>query len=171
MWTFAAGLVSELRYGGRRLIEAIDKIYSDGPEDEINGLLQDAEFDCQRARHDAIDAGTATISVELSVVVRKIDYEIVLKTYPEFTKLVTKLKKIREKITESRKNRGSREKIYSELEENEFPDLVEAYRIFQTSEPIMKEMARRQRWRNLANLIFGVAGLIGVAITIVNALS
>lgn len=128
--------------------------------------MQDAEYDCHRARHDSIDAAASTIGVDLTIAVEKIGYEIILKTYPDFSKLVTLLNAIREKIAQSRKNRGSRAQIYSEMEDNEFLDLLEAYRVFQTSEPIMKEMARKQRWRNLVNTLFGVAGMIGLAITI-----
>lgn len=63
--------VSELRYAGRRIIEALREIEKNGPEEKIIGLLQDAEFDCHRARHDAIDAATSKIAVDLEIATKK----------------------------------------------------------------------------------------------------
>ena len=42
--------IIELRYAGRRIIEALTKIQLGAPEIEISDLLSDARFNCHRAR-------------------------------------------------------------------------------------------------------------------------
>jgi len=54
--------VKELRYAGRRIIDAIMEMTANPSAYDparVRALLDDAHFDCHRARHDAIDAATA----------------------------------------------------------------------------------------------------------------
>lgn len=74
--------VKELRYAGRRIVEALHLIGA-GDDDEAAKRLQDAEFNCYRARHDAIDAATAKIAIDLEAATR-LAYGAVLAGYAEF---------------------------------------------------------------------------------------
>ena len=160
--------VAELRYGGRRLIEALHEIDKGASYASISALFQDAEFDCHRARHDAIDSATATIGVELKIIASKIGYDVILQCHPEFPKLVADLNNVRDKIAISRKNRSDREAIYSTIEAADFQEIVESYRNLMASEEMMKSMARRRRWERVINYGIGVLGLIlaGIAVTL-----
>src|SRR5229473_6540765 len=61
--------IKELRYAGRRIVEGLYLIVSHGDRSKIEDLLRDAKFGCHRARHDAIDAATAKIAVDLDIAV------------------------------------------------------------------------------------------------------
>jgi uncharacterized protein YdcH (DUF465 family) len=76
--------IKELRYAGRRVTEAIHKILSGGDPDDIRKLLHDADFDCHRARHDAVDAATSKIATDLKAMTDKLGYHAVLKAYQVF---------------------------------------------------------------------------------------
>jgi len=65
--------VKELRYGGRRVIDALMEIArnpNNADNTRIKALLDDAHFDCHRARHDAIDA--AKIAADLEIMTAKL---------------------------------------------------------------------------------------------------
>lgn len=157
--------VKELRYAGRRIIEALNKARTGKPKDEINSLLQDAQFNCLRARHDAIDAATAKIAIDLEIATDKIGYDAILSAMPSFAELHGLLNKIREKVRESRKDRENRERIYELIENTDFKALVKKYRSFQEAEPIMKKIAAKRRQRMVINYIFGASGVIGLLIS------
>ena len=163
--------VAELRYGGRRLIEALHQIGQGGSDETVTGLLQDAEFDCHRARHDAIDSATATIGVEVKIIASKIGYDVILQCHPGFPKLVADLNSVREKIAISRKDRFDREAIYSTIEGDDFHKIVESYKGLMASEEMMKSMARKRRWERVINYGIGVIGLIAMIVSIVVSLS
>jgi hypothetical protein len=155
--------IKELRYAGRRIVEALVKMQSDGPAQDIRELLNDALFDCHRARHDAIDAGTSKIAIDIEIMISKLNYEVILPVHPTFPTLVKDLRKVRIKIRESRRNRENREAIYSVIESVDFPALVKSYEDLRENENIMKAIARRRRRSELIGVLgaaFGVLGFI-----------
>ncbi|MBK8209654.1 MAG: hypothetical protein IPK78_06420 [Rhodospirillales bacterium] len=93
--------IKELRYAGRRVVDALHAIYSGLSDESINNFLQDAEFDCHRARHDAIDAATATIAIHLEAAADRIGYDAILSGFPQFPTLRKKLRIVRDKIKQS----------------------------------------------------------------------
>lgn len=133
--------IKELRYAGRRIVEALVKIQNNAPPDQISALLNDALFDCHRARHDAIDAGTSKIAIDLEIMTRRLGHDVILPAYPEFPRLYKSLRSVRAKIAESRKDRDNREAIYSTLESCDFPALVKQYSDLKENEDMMKAMA------------------------------
>lgn len=58
--------ISELRYAGRRMIDALDAAHHGGNDDKIRALFEDARFCCHRAQHDAIDAAMFLIPASSS---------------------------------------------------------------------------------------------------------
>jgi len=111
--------IYELRYAGRRLIEAFARV-SSGNVAEALRLLRDAHFDCCRARHDAIDAATAKIVSDLEIAVARLGPEAVLTSFPEFSQLLGALGEVRDKIAISREDRQNRDAIYETLESGKF---------------------------------------------------
>lgn len=164
--------VKELRYAGRRVIDALHAMNNGLPTEQINNLLQDAEFDCHRARHDAIDAATATIAIRLELAHDKLGYDAVLRAFPQLPALRAKLNAVMQRIRESRGDRGNREKIYAAIEAENLSDIVLLYNAFTESEDIMKDLAKRQRRDKIVYITIGVAGavfgVIGVVVAFFN---
>jgi hypothetical protein len=75
-------------------------------------LLNDAHFDCCRARHDAIDAATSKIAADIRIAIEKLKPDVVLKHFPKITELYKKLQNVRKKIAVSRENREDRDGIH-----------------------------------------------------------
>jgi hypothetical protein len=108
--------IKELRYAGSRIVDALVKLRVASKRehfDEIESLLRDAIFDCHRARHDAIDAGTSKIAIDLEIMADKIGFDVILSVHQNFSSLYKQLRAIRGKIVESRHLRSDREAIYS----------------------------------------------------------
>ena len=152
--------IKELRYAGRRIVEALYLIASDGERSKIEDLLRDANFDCHRARHDAIDAATSKIAVDLDIAVKYLGPDAVIESFPKFSSLIERLQIIRKKIVQSRGNREQREEIYASIEGQDFPDLISLYFEFKSSEEIMKRAARRSRARQTVANVVALAAVV-----------
>jgi hypothetical protein len=158
--------IYELRYAGRRIVEALAKA-SDGAEENARLLLRDALFDCCRARHDAIDAATSKISADLDLAVKKLGPDTVLQNFPKITDLLGELGAVRDKIAMSREKRDDRDAIYDSIERDRLTDIVGLFRTFRASEPLMKAAAKKQRRRNAANYGLGAVGALLAALGII----
>jgi hypothetical protein len=152
--------IYELRYAGRRLMEAI----SESDEVKFKKLLGDAHFDCCRARHDAIDAATSKMVSDLKISVDKLGADIVLQHFPDFTSLFGSLSGVRKRIAISREDRDNREAIYAAIEKDTLPDMVDLYNNFLASESLLKESAKKRRSELTRSHIFGWGGLVLAAI-------
>lgn len=161
--------VFELRYAGRRIVEAFQKFNTE-PQSAIS-LLRDAKFDCHRSQHDAVDAATSKMAGDLTVAVEFLSASIVMKNFPDFTELYGKLSSVRQKIAKSREDRENRDKIYNSIQNSDLPRMVELFQNFKASESLMLEAAEQERKeRNRNNLFgwFGIAvGIIGVIVALI----
>lgn len=140
--------IKELRYGGRRIVDALHIITSGeaDPTDRFKTLLAEAEFDCHRARHDAVDAASAKIAADLETMTKYIGHGPILQVYPKFAELVRRSIDVRKRINESRGKRTDRAAIYASLEGNEFPVLVDEFNDMKASESMMTALAKKDRW-------------------------
>lgn len=154
--------IKELRYAGRRIIDVITKMATGASREDIDDLLADAKFDCHRARHDAIDAATSKIAIDLEIMATKLGYEVILPVDPQFPQLVQGLQAVRDKIAASRKNRQNREAIYSVIEASDFPELVKSYQNLMSSEHIMISIAKKRRRSEAWGVLGTVLGAIGL---------
>jgi hypothetical protein len=155
--------INELRYGGRRVIEVVHAVVTGAGDEVVDGLLADAKFDCLRARHDAIDTAAAKIAITMESMIDSLKYEAILPAFPEFPLLVKQLGDVRKRIAESRQARENRDALYTAIELDVFPDLVERYQRLLECEPIMRKLALRSRWRDviaILALVIGIAALI-----------
>lgn len=157
--------IKELRYGGRRLAEVLKIFSTGGPEEKIQALIHDAEFDCIRARHDAIDAATSKMAMDMDIAVSKLGYQAVLTTFTKYAELVSRVDVVRRQIAESRG--GTREQVYTTLEQSEFGLLVSLYSEFKTAEPLMKKFAVQESDKvksstrmALIGIVIGILGTI-----------
>jgi len=152
--------VKELRYAGRRIVDAVQSMSIDGGEEDAKSYLNDAKFDCYRARHDSIDVATAKMAKDIEVMVTKIKYEAILKAYPSFPELYSELGIVRTKIAKSRGKRQDRELVYSAIENTDFPKLVERFQKLRACEPMMINLAKADRREKLIGRILTVISII-----------
>lgn len=153
--------IYELRYAGRRIVEAYDLASTD--KATILKRLQDAHFDCCRARHDAIDAATSKISAQLENALERLGADILMTHFQQFPDLVERLGLVRDRIAESRGNRESRDHIYAVIAADDLGDIVKIYNRFKASEPLMKQSAKKSRRVVFWSMVLGGLGvLVGV---------
>lgn len=88
--------IKELRYAGRRIVEAFKAISECESKEKIESILKDAEFDCLRARHDSIDAATSKIALDMEIASERLGAEPITTAFPEFSSLWEELSAIRE---------------------------------------------------------------------------
>lgn len=157
--------IYELRYAGRRIIEAFDVIESDKEAAILK--LRDAHFDCCRARHDAIDAATSKMVAALDNAKDKLGVTILLTHFADAGKIIRRLGEVRAKIALSREDRENRDKIYAVLQSHDLSEIVSLYDDFRASEGLMRESAKKERRATLRNTVYGWAGLIGLVVTVV----
>lgn len=137
--------VKELRYAGRRIVDALNEMAGGGGKEKISSFLQDAKFNCHKARHDAIDAATSKISITLDLMSQKLGYTSIIAVYPSFSKFWSQLSETKENIVKSRGDRENREKIYSAIENSEIQNLVEEFGKIQHAEPIIKAIVKKEK--------------------------
>jgi len=153
--------IFELRYAGRRLMEA-EEAKSVGDFDGACSKLADAHFDCCRAQHDAIDAATSKISQSLDSATKQMSPKTVIEIYPKFSDTYSKLHAVRQKISESRENRDCRDTVYDAIADVDLPELVRDYNEFKSCAPLMRRQALFERWTIIfAGIITLVVGVIG----------
>ena len=163
--------INELRYAGRRLIEAFAEIDRSAggeapPEEQersyrhMEALLQDAEFNCHRARHDAVDAAVSKIALDLDEAAYRIGYTAILNVFRDMSEFVSLLSEVQSRIAASREDRSQRDTIYAAIEEAPFQRILELYKQFRANENLMKAQARNERWKRVAGYGIGVIGII-----------
>jgi hypothetical protein len=150
--------INELRYAGRRLIDALVAVSADASGEKSHSLLEDAKFNCHRARHDALDSATAKIASDVENMLGHLGYDVVIQCFPKLPELRLALRETRERIVVSRENREDRDAIYQTISETNFPGLVRLHSLLMEGEAPMKEMAMVARRREFRNNIFGWTG-------------
>lgn len=160
--------IKELRYAGRRIVDALNALARGEDSTRITALLEDARFDCYRARHDAVDATISIVSAELNVAAKKLKYGPVLSAFPRYSELLGHIRRAQENLAKSRSNRHDRDAIYGAVEEANFEQIVVLFRDFRESNSVMKSLAKRERWKSVINFASISFGIIGVAIGLIS---
>ena len=158
--------VLELRYAGRKLVEAQNLKKTD-PEGAIS-LLRDARHDCARAQHDAVDSAVLTVGLQIKNIQDKIPAKAIIAVYPQYAAMRSNLRKMHKKIVEARKYREKRDELYMQMREIEFASLREAYDDFSHSEDLMRQIGKGERRQK--TFAYGV-GASGVGFGVISNLS
>lgn len=159
--------IKELRYAGRRIVDALNEMAGERQEKRISEYLQDAKFDCHRARHDAIDAATSRMQVTLKLMADKLSKNVILKACPDFAKFWGQLSEANDTIVQTRgPNRENRDQLYAGLEQINFKQLVGDFGKIQRAEPIMIALAREDKLTRWISYAFGMGGLILTALNL-----
>jgi hypothetical protein len=153
--------VFELRYAGRRIVEAI-MLLSDGADVKtVEDVLRDAKLDCHRARHDAIDAATAKIAKDVEINNTFFGQDIVLHAFGNLAKLRAALQDVRAGVVTARGDLRNRDKIYQDIETGKFPGLISLYREMQLAE---QDMVAVQKGRRKTQLKEHAIAIVAIAI-------
>jgi hypothetical protein len=155
--------INELRYAGRRLVDALCAISCSADDAIISDYLRDARFDCHRAQHDAIDATVLTIQFVSTAAEQKLGYDAILKAFNDYSKLRLAVQAINKSLAKSRENRKDREAIYQAIKNTDFEKLCTLYEEFQASEKVMKAIALSERRWKLLSIVGFVVGIMGLA--------
>jgi hypothetical protein len=161
--------IFELRYAGRRLIEALE--CKDKDPGRAIELIRDTLFFCHRSRHDAIDAATSKMAGDLGVATEYLSAAILMQNFPDFSEFYAEMLAVRQRMAESREKRNDRDAIYASIEANNLDRLVELYSRFRACEPLMlrameQENADREQNRNAARR-GNVIGIVGVVVAVI----
>ncbi|MEO9969242.1 MAG: hypothetical protein ABJG15_05335 [Hyphomonadaceae bacterium] len=136
--------VAELRYAGRRFIEA-QVLASNGDIKGASAKFEDAYFFCCRAQHDAVDAATAKITKDYSICVKGIGASEKAIAFPENNEFRDLLRKVQKLVVSSREDRDKRDQFYEMVRETDFPKILSLYDKFQDCQPGLEELARKSR--------------------------
>lgn len=159
--------IKELRYAGRRIVDALYLINTDGDPQAVEDLLRDARFDCHRARHDAIDAATSKIAIDIDMALKYLGPSVVVEAFPKYRELIERLQETRKKIADSRGERNKREEIYDSIEKNDFPELVKLYYDFKSSESLMqRSIAKTNARQTRAYIITAVSFILAIVFAV-----
>jgi hypothetical protein len=119
--------VSELRYGGRKLIDYVNGLRN-GTRETQRTHLEDFVQCCIRARHDAVDAIVSYITLYLEELETAVGSDLVEHHFPSYVALKRDLFATAKLVAESRRDREARNKIYSAINAEFVDGLIARYR-------------------------------------------
>lgn len=162
--------IKELRYAGRRLVDALYLLATDGDKKKALEYMLDAKFDSNRARHDAVDAIVSKIAIDIEGILKSVGAKTVISKFPKFGEMIRLLNSIRIKVATSRGTVENRDAAYDEIEQTDMNHLVELFMEMQGNESLMQSAARKESAEQnftTAVAFFGVvSALIAFAYTL-----
>jgi hypothetical protein len=140
--------INELRYAGRRLVDAWHLKTAAETDDAQRVLfdrhVSDALLACNRAQHDAVDA----IVLFLQKVVNKYEEEfglaLLAEKYPRIFDIKATLRIADDLITGSREHRDTRDDDYDRLADEHFPALLDHYYHLVSSRDLLISLVQHQ---------------------------
>lgn len=160
--------IKELRYAGRRLIDGLHYALVEDDLEKSKEYLLDARFDCNRARHDAVDATVSKIAISASAISGDMPAAFILAHFPHFKSFIKDLETIQNKIAKSRGGDASlRERIYEEVEDEELARVISGFKMIDESrEKYLNSDLRAKR----VTRIFHFVGIVGTLCLLVMAI-
>ncbi len=172
--------VSELRYAGRKFVDACQLLASASrnAEERKRALryLSDATEDCVKAKHDAIDAAVDYVISWFKHVEDRLGLPTLVKYFPEYIDTLSMLYPIQRRIAESRANRtDGRDDIYNDIEKDYYQKILKLYEKMRQSHDriraeVEKEEAEFEKKQNREKRLYTIAigsflaALAGVAL-------
>lgn len=123
--------VNELRYAGRRLVDAYSILKNETlnaqAKKEAELFLSEAKSFCMKAQHDAIDAAVTFIDRALYEFELKVDSVFIQAHFTSYKKLKKEIRKSREAMSQSRKDRTQRASLYSQISTASIEEIIELF--------------------------------------------
>jgi hypothetical protein len=169
-----ASAIFELRYAGRKIIDALDIILKNNigadqdAHTKVHAYLADATEDCVKAKHDAIDAMLDFITTWFHESEKRIGLDQIQKYFPAYVETTVTIGIIQDKIAASRGDRNnSRDGIYDDIERDHYDQILALFNNMSRSRyRVDFEVGRARRngrilWGiTIASLLVGIPGLI-----------
>lgn len=163
--------INELRYAGRRLIDAFrvanktegEKTAED--RRDFHSYIFDVKQNCIRAEHDVIDAIVLFVHQRIELLQKEYGPSITHQYFPKLAELQGKMRNVDDIVIESRGNRQDRQEEYARIGDEYLDEIIALYRDMQQSEKAIgaaiTEAERRDRNSGIINgvsIFFGIAG-------------
>jgi hypothetical protein len=169
-----ASAIFELRYAGRKIIDALDIILEHNiaadtaAHDRVHDYLSDATEDCVKAKHDAIDAIMSFVTGWFKKIEAKVSLTKVQTLFPDYLEATGKIADIQAKITESRKSRTKlRDAIYNAIDQGDYDKILALFERMERSkdrveaEILGAKIKEGFLWfLTIAGVVLGMVGLI-----------
>ena len=110
--------INELRYGGRKVIDAFIAYQQHDNDNNINEHLIEAELDILKARHDVIDETVNFCNANFREAREIIGGRDIQEISSASKELLSKINEMQKSIQESRAKREDREEIYKTIGNN-----------------------------------------------------
>lgn len=173
--------INELRYAGRRIVDALaiclhrhGEDVSAHSDEDIDRVLLEAEQNCIKAEHDIADATILYVHKYVNAVVEEFGELDVNAHFPNYFQLKARIANVNEFVTSSREQRGQRATIYDEILSDYIPDILEFFKELRGAEGIIKlqnqrRLATEKKQRIMMWVAIGtfVVAIIGVISTII----
>jgi hypothetical protein len=137
--------VKELRYAGRRIIDALNDAQQDHVKEDVLKKLNDALFRCHCAQHDAIDVSLDIMALDFDNMEKRLKYPAIVAAYPSFSELYADFASARQLTAKSRGDRRDRQAIYETVTQTNLPELAKKYSALKACKPIMLAFAAKAK--------------------------
>jgi hypothetical protein len=169
--------IFELRYAGRKIVDALHLLQTkDWKNDqEVYELvcrnLADCIEDCVKAKHDAIDAMVDFITIWFEELEKRIGITEVVRIFPEYLSVTSRIAIIQDNIVESRGNRlDGRDGVYDTVENEDYENLLKLFHKMKTSNDRVQSLIDDERSTKkrdfLITVISAVAAVLAVVVTV-----
>lgn len=167
--------INEMRYAGRRIVDAIAILAKNGNELEVRDHLVVAESYLVNADHDVTDGICFVVMRRLDRVIKRYSRERIAKHYPAFWETYALVVKAQKIVQGSREDRALRKAEYAKLAEEYLPKFDELYSVL-INEPALRvrddseELAAiraRVIFVQVVSIVGSIASLLALALALV----
>lgn len=170
--------VNELRYAGRRLVDALraaDACRADPTckksEEDLKRYVSETLSFCQRALHDAVDAIILHVRTQIGEYETEFGYIILVEKFPELIEIKKVLKQAENIVILSREDRMKRGAEYEELATTSIPVLLGHCNGLEANRELLVALAKEKRAaRNKERWVeykFWIGIVLGLVVAIV----
>jgi len=153
--------INELRYAGRRFIDAWAICALPAPTEKQQQEARDhivvARQYLQNADHDVTDAVCFFIHREINRMQRAYGANEMIRVFPRYAEFAQQMRTANEIISGSRETRQQRTAEYARLEADYIPSLIQTFEQLRFSETLALAGAKRKRFRENALVAIGAA--------------
>lgn len=167
--------IFELRYAGRRLVDAL--LVAGGRlldpsrslEDQFATYLGEVAQFCLRAQHDAVDAIVCDICGKIDHMERNFGAARIQSIFPDFARLKTRIGDVKALIERSRASRDERIPIYDDIADRSIDEIIDTFRqLEQCDDVLIAGIEREDRERRFVQWMFwlSIGSLVGTLISL-----
>jgi hypothetical protein len=169
--------VNELRYAGRRMIEAYACV-REKPDDtdariKALELLGEVKHFCYRAQHDAIDGAVTYIDQALAKLEKDFGPDLLHEKFPKYLEMKQSLQEIGQIMAQSRGDRALRDQLYTDMRHGLVDELIQNHLELETSRAVFEAVIanrirrdKRETVRFWLTIVIGAATLVAATLAV-----